>query len=209
MSALKKGQKVTLEHKAKEFTVIDVANDVVKIQFIDGHPYEIHSDSAVYDCNFRGKGVRQLLKQSNDKRGYKMVAIRANGQSCMMKVHRLVAMCFLPNPDNLPQVNHKDEVHSNNDVSNLEWCDQEYNVRYSIQRTINGCGKRPLSRSAKLTKAKVRSMMVDDIIVVNCNTAAELESVYQTALQVRREDGVDIQISKSGVTMTVTLRRFS
>jgi len=61
-------------------------------------------------------------------------------------VHRLVAETFIPNPNNLPEVNHKDEVKTNNfvfvnedgtvdyDKSNLEWCTHAYNVRYSIEK---------------------------------------------------------------------------
>lgn len=46
-------------------------------------------------------------------------------------VHRLVAEHFIPNPNNLPQVNHKDNNPANNNVDNLEWCDNSYNIRYS------------------------------------------------------------------------------
>ena len=50
-----------------------------------------------------------------------------------MLVHRLVAIAFLPNPDHLPQVNHKDENSLNNNVSNLEWCDARYNISYGTR----------------------------------------------------------------------------
>ena len=62
--------------------------------------------------------------------GYLVVSL----QYRMFRVHRLVSEAFLPNPDNLPQVNHKDEDKSNNRVDNLEWCDSKYNNNYGTAR---------------------------------------------------------------------------
>ena len=62
--------------------------------------------------------------------GYLVVSL----QYRMFRVHRLVAEAFLPNPDNLPQVNHKDEDKSNNRVDNLEWCTAKYNNNYGTAR---------------------------------------------------------------------------
>lgn len=73
-----------------------------------------------------------------DKKGYRLVKLYdGNGHSKTCKIHRLVAMAFIPNPNNYQQVNHKDEVKINNCVNNLEWCDQTYNINYGtkIQRT--------------------------------------------------------------------------
>ena len=89
-----------------------------------------------------GNGTRSLkgrvLKQRNTKDGYLQVQITINGKRATKKVHRLVAQTFIPNPGNLPQVNHKDCNRINNDVSNLEWCDgfynQQYREKYGISR---------------------------------------------------------------------------
>lgn len=53
------------------------------------------------------------------------------------RVHRLVAIAFIPNPNNLPEVNHKDENKLNNSVDNLEWCDGKYNMEYSFGKKIS------------------------------------------------------------------------
>ncbi len=55
----------------------------------------------------------------------------------MELVHRLVAKAFIPNPNNYPCVNHKDENKSNNHADNLEWCTYKYNVQYSLKRRKN------------------------------------------------------------------------
>lgn len=70
-----------------------------------------------------------LLKQSKTS-GYQRVSLCKNNKKTGMFVHRLVADAFIPNPDNYPQVNHKDEVKTNNCVENLEWCTVQYNCNY-------------------------------------------------------------------------------
>lgn len=67
------------------------------------------------------------------KAGYKEVVLCHEGTRKDYKVHRLVAEHFLENPNNLPAINHKDEDKQNNIVTNLEWCDQPYNVRYGTR----------------------------------------------------------------------------
>lgn len=75
--------------------------------------------------------VHRNLKQGNYKDGYKFVILNRNGRSKYMSVHRLVATAFIPNPDDLPEVNHKDETPYHNNVENLEWCDYSYNATYN------------------------------------------------------------------------------
>lgn len=72
-----------------------------------------------------------LVPQANEASGYRGVSYN-NGK---VGVHRLIAMAFLANENNLPIVNHKDENKSNNCVSNLEWCTHSYNLSYSRKKT--------------------------------------------------------------------------
>ena len=76
----------------------------------------------------------KLLKPSYDKDGYKQVILCNNGKGKKWFIHRLVAIHFLPNPNNLPQVNHKDEDKANNVVENLEWCTCKYNINYGTAK---------------------------------------------------------------------------
>ena len=70
----------------------------------------------------------------NKKGGYYIVNLYdATGKLCRPLVHRLVALTYLPNPSNLPQVNHKDENKLNNHVENLEWCTEQYNLNYGTR----------------------------------------------------------------------------
>lgn len=63
--------------------------------------------------------------------GYLQVGLHRDGKVEQKLVHRLVSEAFLPNPDNLPEVNHKDEDKTNNNISNLEWCTMLYNNAYN------------------------------------------------------------------------------
>ena len=74
-----------------------------------------------------------LLKFGHFSNGYLFAHIRINGKRRSYLVHRLVASAFLPNPQNLPQVNHKDENKTNNRVDNLEWCTHLYNQNYGTK----------------------------------------------------------------------------
>ena len=69
----------------------------------------------------------EYIKQREDFNGYPIVNLYKGGEGKTMKVHRLVAQAFIPNPNNLPQVNHINEVKTHNTVTNLEWCSQQYN----------------------------------------------------------------------------------
>ena len=76
------------------------------------------------------KYKKEFLKPYFNSDGYHLVDLRNGECRKQARVHRLVALAFIPNPDNLPTVNHKDECHTNNDISNLEWMSIRDNIRY-------------------------------------------------------------------------------
>ena len=89
---------------------------------------------AVTSCGKVWSYKRKIfLSQRYDKDGYPRVDLCHNNKHKTVFVHRLIAEAYIPNPDNLPQVNHKDECRTNNSVNNLEWCSAAYNVNYGTR----------------------------------------------------------------------------
>ena len=78
----------------------------------------------------RNSRTGRIRKITFDQDGYLQLSLFRKGSNVCRKVHRLVAMAFIPNPDNLPCINHKDENPANNCVDNLEWCTHQYNNNY-------------------------------------------------------------------------------
>ena len=100
--------------------------------------------------NFNQCCTKDKLLKGGIKRGYRQVILLKDNKRKYASVHRLVAEAFLPNPHNLPIINHKDENKLNNNVSNLEWCSTKYNVNYGncITKRANS-KKKPVQRIDK------------------------------------------------------------
>ena len=111
--------------------------------------YYISKTGQILDVDYNKTKKAKLLKQQTTLDGYKFVQLSKNGKIYNKKIHRLVAEAFIPNPNNLPQVNHKDENKTNNNVVNLEWVTAKYNTNYGTrtQRAVNKRKKKVLAYS--------------------------------------------------------------
>ena len=112
----------------------------------EGH-YQVSNFGRVKSIKF---GKERIMNLVTDKYGYLYVNLYKNNIKKAYFVHRLVAEAFLPNPNNLPCVNHKDEDKSNNIVSNIEWCDVKYNTNYGAsleKRAFNSRRNKRIGKS--------------------------------------------------------------
>ncbi|QIW89817.1 HNH endonuclease [Bacillus phage Izhevsk] len=80
------------------------------------------------------KGI--TMSPSDEKGGYKKVRLKDSSKVKNYRVHRLIALAFLPNPNNLPEVNHKDGNKNNNSVENLEWSSRSDNVQHAFDNGL-------------------------------------------------------------------------
>ena len=122
--------------------------------------YQVSNFGQILSLNYNHTGKPKLLKPRKDKIGYLTICIFKDRKKKNFKIHRLVAEAFLPNLDNLPCVNHKDENKENNFVGtpendykdgNLEWCTYEYNINYG-------------TRNEKASKAKTNGKLSKKVL---------------------------------------------
>lgn len=106
-------------------------NEVDYIVSSDGHIYSTH--------NSQRSTYHKEIKQRANVDGYMVITTGKTGTRRMMSVHRIVAEAFVPNPNNLPEVNHIDCNRANNCADNLEWCTHFDNIQYSIKMGNHIC----------------------------------------------------------------------
>ena len=103
--------------------------------------YMVSNLGRVKSLNYRNTGKEGIMKAYDNGDVYLYVNLCKDGKSKGYCVHRLVATAFLENPQNLPEVNHKDNIRTNNCVENLEWCTKQYNIEYSQGKAVIGINK--------------------------------------------------------------------
>ena len=101
-------------------------------------------------------------------KGYYRVRLYRNGRVSRIYIHRLIAMAFVPNPEGLPQINHKNEIKTNNRVENLEWCTAQYNNTYGTARI----------RAAKAKSKAVGRYTMDGTLLERYDNIKAARAVY-------------------------------
>ena len=105
--------------------------------------YQVSNFGRIRNLNYRKNGKIRILKPKKQPSGHLRVNLPKDGKLINFYVHRIVATVFIPNLNNLPVVNHKDENKENNCVENLEWCTVEYNNQYSAYQKKGKNYKKP------------------------------------------------------------------
>lgn len=105
--------------------------------------YQISNKGRVKSLGNDRSRKEKILKLLTNKKGYLQVNLYINSKMKTFRVHRLVAETFIPNPNNYPEINHKDEDKTNNCVENIEYCTHEYNSNYGsrTERAAQACSK--------------------------------------------------------------------
>lgn len=163
---------------------------VMLVQLQNFPNYFISDDGKVWSC------IKSVFKELKSRRfsGYSMVTLCAKGKKSRVRVHRLVAEIFVPNPQQFREVNHKDGKKENNAADNLEWCTRQHNVMHSYQTQLRAVSEAQKERIAKIGRFQKGE---------NHPTAKYTNDVIVHIRQLRKNGKTHKEISThTGVSMT-------
>ena len=120
--------------------------------------YEVSNHGEIRSWYYGKKRLDKpiIRKLKIDKYGYPAVCLKAHGVKKTLTVHRLVAVAFLPNPNNLTQVNHKDGNKLNNAVENLEWCSPKVNMQHAYKTGLISAEKQSIAQRKRYSNIEQR-----------------------------------------------------
>lgn len=127
--------------------------------------------------------VGKILAGGLDSDGYRVVLLYKNGKRRMFKEHRLVAAAFIPNPDKLPQVNHKNAIKTDNKAENLEWCSCQDNISHAVNKGLWNPAKGSKHPASKLTEEDVVDIRVRLSVGQSCQRISVLFGVSPATIQ--------------------------
>ncbi len=160
-------------------------------QLKDFKDYQISDLGRVRSFKSNKKG--RLLKLIVDNRGYYVINFCEDGAMFQKLVHILVAEAFIPNPDNLPMVNHKDLIKLNNKKENLEWCNNRQNVSHYYENIETASKYLGVSIEGNSFRAQIK-VEGERYCLGSYKVEKEAAKIYKKALNILETKGLDKMI---------------
>ena len=141
--------------------------------------YQVSNHGRIKSLKFNKE---RILKPGLNNTGYFIVNLFINNKSKIYKIHRLIAIHFVPNPVNKPQVNHKDGNKLNNHVDNLEWCTRSENMKHAWKNGLCENVRKKAIKQGSMNGKEYLSKKVQCI---------ETGIVYESGIQAERKTGIN------------------
>ena len=123
--------KIEIWKDIKDYEGLYQVSNLGNVRSLDMTIIQLHHWSNQYVKHiYKGR----LLKGSKNSNGYRTITLHKGKKTEKRLLHRMIAEAFIPNPNNYNYINHKDNNPSNNNVNNLEWCTQSYNIKYAYEQ---------------------------------------------------------------------------
>lgn len=162
-----------------EFRVVTVFEDVQVEVYADGRIKSI-THNRLRSNGTKGNHRGRFLKPAKDKNGYLKITVSKQGKRKTISIHRLVAMAFIPNPEDKPTVNHINGIQSDNRVENLEWATHKEQKEHSIK---TGLCQRNIDALNKANERRSKSILFRGAIYKSIREASRLTGVVREKIK--------------------------
>ena len=152
-----------------------------------GGIYEVSNTGKVRCTNYKMTGKTKELTAGEKAGGYLQLRVKIDGKLKTVVVHRLVAEAFIPNPENKPEVNHKDGNKKNNHIDNLEWATRSENIQHAVTAGLRDRVAIAASKRGKVWIKELHQMQKQPVIATNIKTGEQIdfESQQEAAQELR------------------------